>query len=154
MGSAAGWEGAPWQLGGRRPGPWRLRGRGLGLAGEGWTVAVGCQQRVKDAKGLAISVWNRYFGQFNNFIRERELQKDLNQTIEVAALLIKEQTLITSGRVIQKEYRSFLRSIGQRKKDGGFVAGDLLFNEAWWQAYQETNGFHLGEKVEVNGADN
>jgi hypothetical protein len=94
-----------------------------------------------DTKGLAISVWNRFFKQFNSHIGCSGLLPDLNQTIELIALSTVGQDKIECNRFTQKEFREFLKAIGLRKRDGKWVRREFLLNQETWEMFNKTGVF-------------
>ncbi len=87
-------------------------------------------------------VWKRWFSSFAWFINERQLEKDLDQTIELISLEAKQYSTVKEvGAYAQKYFRAFLRSNGMVKgKDRYKLVGELVDNEIW-RMYCDTGKF-------------
>jgi hypothetical protein len=94
---------------------------------------------VKDLRGLTISVWNRYYKQFNTYLSENCLDRDLNQAFEVIILEAETaETVKDAGKIISKGIRDFLKDVGFRKRNDYYTIRELKFSHEWWKVFDKT----------------
>jgi hypothetical protein len=91
-----------------------------------------------DSKGFTINIWNRYFRQFRDHLKNHSLTHDLNQTIEMIALAVPPGTpLKGASKQVQREFRAFIKSLGLRKVKNRWVVREIMFPKEWWKIMEE-----------------
>jgi hypothetical protein len=87
---------------------------------------------------FTLAVWHRYFKQFWPYLQQNHLDRDLYQEFYLVSLEITGMEMQMAGRLVQKEFRGFLKSIGFRKMDGDYMLRELLYNPDWWDYFYLT----------------
>lgn len=69
---------------------------------------------ISDCVGLARHLWGRWFERkFRWFIKDKMLEKDLEQTVQMGAIMAQGAGNVTeASNIIQKVYREFLSENG------------------------------------------
>ena len=68
---------------------------------------------VECPKALAVFIWNKYFRKFYWFVKEKNIEEDLQQTMELAALSVNgSKDLSKVILCISRVYNQFLKDNG------------------------------------------